>query len=58
MSDDLASQIGGQAESLDPALRANLLVNLALGRWQRFARSGFRRLPTEGLDAQLRLLLS
>ncbi|MCS6765428.1 MAG: nucleoid occlusion factor SlmA [Candidatus Protistobacter heckmanni] len=48
----------GSAEGLDPALRANLLISHALGRWQRYARSGFRKLPTGGLDPQLRLLLS
>ncbi|MCC7006069.1 MAG: nucleoid occlusion factor SlmA [Ottowia sp.] len=45
-------------EGLDPSLRAALLINVILGRWQRFARSGFGKLPSEGLDAQLRVLLS
>ena len=45
-------------ESLDPVLRAALLVHVVLGRWQRFARSGFRKLPSDGLEAQLRILLA
>jgi TetR/AcrR family transcriptional regulator len=41
----------------DPALRANLVVSYVLGRWQRYARSGFSRKPGEQADAQLRLML-
>jgi TetR/AcrR family transcriptional regulator len=41
----------------DPALRANLVVSYVLGRWQRYARSGFTRKPGEQADAQLRLIL-
>lgn len=44
--------------SLDPSARAALLVNVVLGRWQRFARSGFRKLPSDGFEAQLRVLLA
>lgn len=43
---------------LDPTLRASLLMSVILGRWQRFTRSGFRRLPSEHLDASLRVLLA
>lgn len=41
----------------DPALRASLLVSYVLGRWHRYARSGFARTPAEHADAQLRLIL-
>jgi TetR/AcrR family transcriptional regulator len=44
-------------ESFDPAARANLVVAYVVGRWHRFAKSGFRKLPTEGLEAQLPALL-
>lgn len=54
----IASTQSHVEESLDPVLRAALLVNVVLGRWQRFARSGFRKLPSEGLEAQLRILLA
>ena len=36
--------------------RASVLVAFALGRLQRYARSGFKRLPTEQLDLALALL--
>ena len=34
-----------------------LLTSFTLGRLQRYARSGFRRLPTDHLDASLALML-
>ena len=44
-------------EQPDPAARANMLICYVTGRWQQFAKSGFRKKPTEGLDKQLPLLL-
>lgn len=41
----------------DPAVRASLLVSYVLGRWHRYARSGFTRAPAEHADTQLRLIL-
>ncbi|KWK22071.1 dihydroorotate oxidase [Burkholderia stagnalis] len=41
----------------DPAARASLLVSYVIGRWHRFARSGFSKAPGEQADAQLRLIL-
>lgn len=41
----------------DPTVRANLLVSYVVGRWHRYARSGFTRAPAEHADAQLRLIL-
>jgi TetR/AcrR family transcriptional regulator len=37
--------------------RANLVMSYVLGRWLRFAKSGFKRLPQDGLEAQLPALL-
>jgi TetR/AcrR family transcriptional regulator len=41
----------------DAAARASLIVAYVIGRWHRFAKSGFRRLPGEGVEAQLPALL-
>ncbi|HRK56590.1 MAG TPA: nucleoid occlusion factor SlmA [Burkholderiaceae bacterium] len=41
----------------DANARAALALAYVIGRWHRFAKSGFRKLPTEGLDAQLPALL-
>jgi TetR/AcrR family transcriptional regulator len=42
----------------DPAARANLMLSFVLGRWLRFAKSGVRRMPAEGLDRQVLLLVT
>ena len=34
-------------EEPDPAARANLMLCYVVGRWQQFAKSGFKRLPSE-----------
>jgi TetR/AcrR family transcriptional regulator len=44
--------------TLDAQLKASLLQAFLLGRLQRYARSGFRRLPSESLDACLAILLA
>ncbi len=40
------------------SVRAAMLMSCVLGRWHRFARSGFKKLPTEASDVSLRILLS
>jgi TetR/AcrR family transcriptional regulator len=44
-------------ESFDAAARAALVLAFVLGRWHRFAKSGFRKEPTEGLEAQMPTLI-
>jgi TetR/AcrR family transcriptional regulator len=41
----------------DAAARASLVVAYVIGRWHRFAKSGFRKLPTDGVEMQLPVLL-
>lgn len=43
--------------TVDAQVRASVLVAFVVGRLQRFARSGFKRLPSERLDLSLALLL-
>src|SRR6202040_3866533 len=40
----------------DTSADANLLVAFVLGRWQLFAKSGFKRSPQDGWDEQRKLL--
>jgi TetR/AcrR family transcriptional regulator len=40
------------------SIRAAMLMSFVLGRWHRFTRSGFKKLPTEASDISLRILLS
>jgi TetR/AcrR family transcriptional regulator len=52
------SESGGSATpSLDAQVRASVLTAFAAGRLQRFARSGFKRLPCEHLELSLQQLL-
>jgi TetR/AcrR family transcriptional regulator len=44
--------------TVDAQVVATTLTAFGMGRLQRFARSGFKRLPTEHLDASLRRMLS
>jgi len=48
---------GSATPTVDAQVRASALTSLAVGRLQRFARSGFRRAPSEHLDALLALIL-
>ena len=43
--------------TVDAQVAASVLTAFALGRLQRYARSGFKRLPSEHLDASLALIL-
>jgi TetR/AcrR family transcriptional regulator len=45
-------------ESFDPASRASMVVAFVIGRWHRFAKTGFRKAPADGLEAQLPALLA
>jgi TetR/AcrR family transcriptional regulator len=48
---------GSDTPTVDAQVRASVLTAFALGRLQRYARSGFKRLPTDQLDAALSLVL-
>jgi TetR/AcrR family transcriptional regulator len=52
-----ATQAAQGGEQADPGAQANLLLCYVIGRWQQFAKSGFRRLPTDGWDKQWPLLM-
>ncbi len=53
-----AAQAGGSdTPAADAQVRASVLTAFAMGRLQRYARSGFRRLPTEHLEAGLAAML-
>ncbi|MFM2186264.1 MAG: nucleoid occlusion factor SlmA [Burkholderiaceae bacterium] len=47
---------GSTTASVDAQIRASALTALTLGRLQRFARSGFKRSPTEHVEATLALI--
>ncbi len=49
--------VQGQVPDNEIMMRANLLTNFVLGRWQRYAKTGFKASPTELATAQITLLL-
>ena len=54
---DAAAVDGATMPSVDAQVRASALTAFVVGRLQRFARSGFRRAPSEHLDAAVALML-
>jgi TetR/AcrR family transcriptional regulator len=54
---DAATASGAATPTVDAQVRASVLVSFMVGRLQRFARSGFKRLPSEHLDASLATIL-
>ena len=48
---------GSATPSVDAQVRASVLTAFVVGRLQRFARSGFKRVPSEHLEASLALML-
>jgi TetR/AcrR family transcriptional regulator len=49
---------GELPNDFDAAARASMGVAYVVGRWHRFAKSGFRKLPSEGLERHLAVLVS
>jgi TetR/AcrR family transcriptional regulator len=52
-----AESAGSSTPTVDANAQASVLTAFAVGRLQRYARSGFKRVPTEHLDQALRLML-
>ena len=52
-----AQSAGSDTPTMDAQVRAAVLTAFVMGRLQRFTRSGFRRVPSEHLDASLALML-
>jgi TetR/AcrR family transcriptional regulator len=52
-----AESAGSMQPTVDGQAQASALTSFAIGRLQRYARSGFKRNPTEHLEAGLKLFL-
>ncbi|CAN5641032.1 nucleoid occlusion factor SlmA [soil metagenome] len=52
-----AEASGSATPTVDAQVRASVLTAFAVGRLQRFARSGFKRMPSEHLEASLAQML-
>ena len=53
----MAESAGSITPTVDANAQASVITAFAVGRLQRFARSGFKRSPTEHLDVALRLIV-
>jgi TetR/AcrR family transcriptional regulator len=53
----VAEAAGSSTPTVDANAQASVLTAFAVGRLQRYTRSGFKRSPTEYLDASLRMLV-
>jgi TetR/AcrR family transcriptional regulator len=53
----VAESAGSSTPTVDANAQASVLTGFAVGRLQRYARSGFKRVPTEHLEAALQLLV-
>ena len=54
---DAGTANGAATPTVDAQVRASVAVAFMVGRLQRFARSGFKRLPSEHLEASLATIL-
>jgi TetR/AcrR family transcriptional regulator len=54
---DAAAASGAATPTVDAQVKASVVVAFMVGRLQRFARSGFKRLPSEHLEASLATIL-
>jgi TetR/AcrR family transcriptional regulator len=55
---DAAAANGAVTPTVDAQVQASVLIAFMVGRLQRFARSGFKRLPSEHLEASLATILA
>jgi TetR/AcrR family transcriptional regulator len=53
----VAEGAGSATPTVDASAQASVLTSFAVGRLQRYTRSGFKRSPTEHLDASLHMLI-
>jgi len=54
---DAAAASGAATPTVDAQVRASVIVAFMVGRLQRFSRSGFKRMPSEHLEASLAQML-
>lgn len=52
-----AGALGSTTPTVEAQVAASVLMSFMLGRLQRYVRSGFRRQPTEHLDASLAMMI-
>jgi len=56
LKQSLKIAVAGTGKKIMPEAQANLLICYVIGRWHQYAKSGFKRKPSELLQQQLALL--
>jgi TetR/AcrR family transcriptional regulator len=56
LKQSLKIAVVGSGKKVMPEAQANLMMCYVIGRWHQFAKSGFKKKPTELLQSQLHLL--
>lgn len=56
LKQSLKIAVAGSGKKIMPEAQANLMICYVIGRWHQFAKSGFKRKPTELLQTQINLL--
>ena len=58
LKQSLKIAVAGSGKKIMPETQANLLICYVIGRWHQYAKSGFKRKPTEFAQSQLTILIS
>jgi TetR/AcrR family transcriptional regulator len=56
LKQSLRIAVASSGKKIMPEAQANLLISYVIGRWHQFAKSGFKKKPTELLQTQTNLL--
>jgi TetR/AcrR family transcriptional regulator len=56
LKQSLKIAVAGSGKKIMPEAQANLLICYVIGRWHQFAKSGFKRNPTNLAQQQISLL--
>lgn len=56
LKQSLKIAVAGSGKKIMPEAQANLLICYVIGRWHLFAKSGFKRLPTNMVQQQLNIV--
>ena len=58
LKQSLKIAVAGSGKKIMPEAQANLLICYVIGRWHQYAKSGFKRKPTELFQQQLSLVIA
>ncbi len=57
LKQSLKIAVAGSGKKIMPETQANLIISFVIGRWHQYAKSGFKRKPSEFVQSQLSILI-